>query len=218
MDTAVLAEQDLALDPYDDEHAAIRRRRRWRIAATWGALFLAWFLFFRPTFLGGPLGVVLVHGTSMQPTYAGGDLIITYKKASYAAGDIVAFSVPETDRGLVIHRVTGAFDDHVITQGDNLPTADHWKTPYERVEGRAFLRLPGVGLALLWLAKPFVLAGLAGFCAGLFLWLRVDEMDDGDPASEVSLVRWLVEPSIQQLAVLQSGVLVVAVLALIRKA
>lgn len=138
-----------------------------------------WFVVLRPTTLGGPLGLVFVHGTSMQPTYVGGDIVVTLQVDEYEVGDIIAFSVPEARSGLVIHRVLTSEDGVVTTIGDNLPSPDHWLTPNERIQGKAVLRIPEGGRLMVFMAQPFVLALSVSMAVvlGVHGWLgRKDEV------------------------------------------
>ena len=66
---------------------------RLRVMLAVGAVLL-W-----PAPLGGVVGLTVVSGHSMEPTYHSGDLVITARQPSYAAGDIVSYVVPAGEFG-----------------------------------------------------------------------------------------------------------------------
>lgn len=69
-----------------------------------------WWAWLRPSPLGGPLTLVTVSGTSMQPTFDSGDLAVVYERDRYEMGDVVAYRVRRPDGhpgGVVIHRIIG---------------------------------------------------------------------------------------------------------------
>src|SRR3972149_4373118 len=103
------------------------------------AVFGAWFFAFRPGFLGGPAGYVIVAGKSMEPALYTGDLVITRKQPEYRPGDTVAFRV---EGGIVIHRIVG---------------------------GRRWRHLPGKGRWLATARQPQNFAVLVGGMAGFSL-------------------------------------------------
>jgi signal peptidase I len=140
-------------------------------------LFLAWLLFLRPAFLGGPISFVRVSGVSMEPSLRQGDLAVVRKQGGYSPGDVIAFRVPDGepgDGGIVIHRiVAGRAEDGFIMQGDNNKGADRWRPTEEDVVGKMWFSVPGAGRFLATLQSPMLLAGLASGLA-VFLVLSGD--------------------------------------------
>lgn len=132
----------------------------WRIISTIlvALLALVWFIFFRPTTLGGPATYVIVTGDSMEPTLHDGDLVVTRKRASYQPGDVVTFHVAD---GNVIHRIVDTTPDGFVTQGDNKASVDPWTPDADQVLGRQWLYLPRAGLPLQVLQQPMMLAIIA---------------------------------------------------------
>jgi signal peptidase len=160
--------------------------RRQTIAWLVGVLLVisAWAFTLRPASLGGPAGYVMVRGVSMLPTYIGGDLIVTHKHPNYAKGDIIAYKVPKGDFGagiVVIHRVIGGDATHgFITQGDNNGFPDDWRPTPKDIVGKAWVRLPKLGIVLAFLHAPLPLASLAVAIVIVFVLFPDDKKDEAD--------------------------------------
>jgi signal peptidase I len=128
-------------------------------------LVLVWFFLLRPVSLGGPSTLIVIRGSSMVPTYANGDLVLTRADAPYGPGDIVAYRVPADEIGaghVVIHRITGGdADAGFVLQGDGNDAPDPWHPGAADVLGKAWISVPLVGSVLSWAAQPLVAASLA---------------------------------------------------------
>jgi signal peptidase I len=123
------------------------------------ALAATWWFTLAPRAIGGPATIVVVYGTSMEPVFDSGDVVITHRQGRYDIGDVVAF---RADGGTVIHRIIdGDPDRGWRTQGDNRATPDGWNVLSADILGKQFLRIPN-GLALLTKAGPW-LAGIFAF-------------------------------------------------------
>ena len=126
--------------------------------------------------LGTTSPVVVVTGTSMEPTLEPGDLLIV--KAvdirELEIGDIIVFYKPGT-RELIVHRVfkmKEAPDGTIIimTKGDNVPEPDRWVISQEELVGKVIYRMPGVGKIVLFLRRNAPLSiFLIALLYGLFL-------------------------------------------------
>jgi signal peptidase len=128
-----------------------------------GALAV-WSVTLRPESLGGPSNYVIVHGDSMLPTYQPGDLLLVMRQPAYAAGQAVAYRVPENEIGagrLVVHRITGGDANGFELIGDNNPAPDPWHPSASDVAGRVELRIPGVGSAIAALLQPAMAGAVA---------------------------------------------------------
>lgn len=129
----------------------------------------AWVLWLRPTSLGGSAGYISLAGTSMEPTFHTGDLVLTRKADSYEIGDVVAYPVPQGQPGagvLIIHRIVGgSATDGYILQGDNRDSVDLWRPKAEDIVGREWVHLPGVARWLSPLRSPVAVAVFAGVLA-----------------------------------------------------
>jgi len=137
------------------------------------AIGAAWLLLFRPTFLGGPAGYIIVAGASMEPTLSNGDLAVARQQEGYKEGDIVAFRVPQGEPGeghIVIHRIVGgAAEEGYIVQGDNKKGPDPWHPTANDIVGRMWFSVPRGGLYVLLLRQPIVLGAVAGLLGMLLV-------------------------------------------------
>jgi signal peptidase len=146
-------------------------------AVVFSLVVVGWVAFLRPVRLGGTASFVMVQGTSMDPTYHTGDLVITHKQSSYGVGDVIAYEVPHGDVGVgltVIHRIIGgSATSGFITQGDNNPTADDWRPKLADVQGSAWFVAPRGGRILAFLHAPIPLAGIAA--SAVVMWVVYQE-------------------------------------------
>lgn len=129
-----------------------------------------WFLFLAPPALGGSTSYVVIHGTSMNPVYATGDLVLVRPRPAYRPGDIAAYPVDMGGRtNVVIHRVIGGLDTgELVLQGDNRDQPDPWHPRPSEVIGSPVVRVPGVGLLAARLAaSPILLGAVCALIAGL---------------------------------------------------
>lgn len=131
-----------------------------------------WFVFLRPTVLGGPASYVWVSGTSMLPTLVSGDFVFLQASDDYKTGEIVAYRVPKGDPGagaLVIHRIAGGnAEDGFVMKGDNKKAPDAWRPKAGDVLGHLSVSIPGVGAYIAAIRNPAVFAPLA---AGITVFL-----------------------------------------------
>jgi len=142
-----------------------RVRRSWTIATSIitgliviGIGILAW-----PATLGGKATWVSVSGTSMEPNYSTGDLVLAWDDEGWQIGDVILYGIQGSDSGLIVHRlVEGNATDGWYAQGDNKPRIDPWLIPNDSIGGREILHVPGAGTALTWVRSPQVLAIICG--------------------------------------------------------
>src|SRR5438105_9036908 len=164
-----------AATPYRLEFAyvapSVRRQRVANLALTLAPLALAagWAVTLRPQGIGGPAAYVMVRGTSMEPKYHSGDLVIVHRQPTYSLGDVIAYRIPQGDLGagmVVIHRIVGgSASKGFVTQGINNPKPDDWHPKPSDVEGKAWLLVARGGQILLFLRSPATLASLAASIA-----------------------------------------------------
>lgn len=168
--------------PTEAQTAPPRRRIRvlkWLRKGVAVLAFLAvvglWAITLRPTFLGGPATYITVSGRSMYPTLRSGDLVILRERASYHAGEIVAYRIPAGEPGSgnrVIHRIVGGSGDAgYVTKGDNRTSEDQWHPHDGDVLGELWIHAPGLGRLFPRLRAPIVVASAAALLA---VWLVFD--------------------------------------------
>jgi signal peptidase I len=133
-----------------------------------------WFSFLAPISLGGPVSLIWVSGTSMEPTLHTGDLSIMYERRSYDPGDLVAFEIPEG--GTVIHRVIRETNDGYQFRGDNRNRDDPWTLDGEAIRGRQLFHIPQAARIMTFLGRPLSLGGLMAVLVFIGLF-RQEEND-----------------------------------------
>ncbi len=173
------AERRTASQREDDKPPLWRRMLSWAFTL----MIVATTIFLWPASLGGSTRLVIVSGTSMEPTYDLGDMVITRDSGTSALGDTVVFEIPEgTAAGsLVIHRIVDVDDEgRFITQGDNRATADIWPLTESDVVGQPLLHVPKGGLFVRFLQQWWVISILVGVLVVFVLWPSADEDEDGD--------------------------------------
>lgn len=128
------------------------------VAATW----LTWL---RPTALGGDVSYVIVDGSSMEPTYDDGDLVLVREETRYDHGDVIAFRAGGRfdDPTRIIHRIVGEDPARgFVTQGDNRDRTDPWFPTDNDIIGRATVHVPMAGDAAAFISRPEFFAALGG--------------------------------------------------------
>jgi signal peptidase I len=126
-------------------------------AGTFGALLSLRFL------LGTEYPLAVVEGTSMNPTYLDGDLLILRGVApeTIAVDTVIVFHSPYEIDKFIVHRVKQIVGTNgqigFITKGDNNWTVDPWTVPAQNIVGIVIYRLPAiapVGRLLLAMQSP----------------------------------------------------------------
>lgn len=128
--------------------------------ATWIMIvFVAAWLFFMPTALGGQVTYAITSGNSMHPLLRSGDLAVLRRAEAVQVGDVVGYQGDRAN-ALIIHRVVGLEGDVLTLKGDN----NHWRDPArpnaDAVVGSLWLRIPEMGKAVRTLSTPWI-AGIA---------------------------------------------------------
>jgi signal peptidase len=170
-------------------HAAprVRDRRAFAINLALWAITIIIVAVLWPARFGGNLGVTVVSGQSMEPTYVTGDLVITWRSSDYAIGDIVVYSPPNSDFGRlrVVHRIIDQYPDGRFTlQGDNNPSPDPWFPTSDDIEGRAVLHIPSAGNILVTLLSPLFLALIAAVLIGFTVYSLIMNWETNDPGPD----------------------------------
>lgn len=172
---------------------ATRRQRIRTFAASLATIgvLAVWLVFLSPTGIGGPVGVIWVSGTSMEPGLKTGDLVITYEQDEYAIGDVVAFRIPQG--GVIIHRIIEITEDGLYRfQGDNRRYEDRWELSADDIIGSRIVELHKAATIAAWLSQPLMLAAMVTIITFLTLSKPEDhrpEEDDRDDTDSVPAKR-----------------------------
>ena len=157
------------------------RRRSSPHVMRWSMIVLmagmAWLLW--PASYGGATTLVVVSGSSMEPTYHTGDVLLM-RETQPEVGDVIAFRVPG-DNGEIVHRVVERrADGTLLTQGDNRDTPDLPLPTDADVVGVSVLLLPQGWWVLAVLTSPLVLGvGAAAIILARSLRLHVAQVAHG---------------------------------------
>ena len=89
---------------------------------------------------------------SMEPNFSVGDLILVKAQDTYELGDVVTFH--DESGATVTHRIMGTVGGQFITKGDANNTEDNELLPPERIIGKLWRVLPGMGFAIEFLRSP----------------------------------------------------------------
>lgn len=140
--------------------------------------YFAW-----PSQWGGGTTYVVVKGTSMQPNFHTGDIVLARKTSDHEVGDILVYAVPQEYNGagkLIMHRLKSITDQgRYVIQGDNRDEPDQFDVGPEDVVGVARIHIPKLGVATQILGQWWFIALLVGLFAFLKLW-----PDDEDETHE----------------------------------
>jgi len=151
-------------------------------------------LLFRPTFLGGDVTYVIATGSSMEPLFHHGDLLVLKRAPSYQVGDIVGYkpSLPaevssEHKLPLIVHRIV-KFDERgwFVTKGDNFDKPDPYAVEEDLIVGKLWFSVPYLGYLFMFVRKPFFLAMASSLL--FFLLVGVPMILRGEEQSRDTLV------------------------------
>ena len=130
-----------------------------------------------PSTLGGRMGLVMVAGNSMEPTYQLGDAVVAWRQP-VEIGDIILYRIPQGSPGegkTVIHRVIGGDGNGWVTKGDNNANPDDWYPSNLDVLGVAQTKVPLGGEVLRIVKSWWFIAAMGGLAVLLFFWPDSDE-------------------------------------------
>jgi signal peptidase len=181
------------LDAAAREVTGQRPAPRWRrfLSLLFTVAVVAGTVYLWPARFGGATRLVIVSGSSMEPGYELGDVVVARSAGTSSVGDVVVFEVPdgEAEGMLVIHRIVGLdADGAFVTQGDNRDTPDQWQLTDDDVVGEPLLHVPKAGLVIAYLRQWWVVAIVLGLLAMFLLWPtndRDDEVEGADASDDV---------------------------------
>src|SRR5205823_5144653 len=102
------------------------------------ALGAAWF-FLAPRALGGSTSYVVTHGTSMEPRFRDGDLVIVRGTSDYRVGDVAAYQSTKLET-LVLHRIVARDGNRYVFKGDHNSWLDPERPTRSQLVGTTALR------------------------------------------------------------------------------
>ena len=146
--------------------------------------------------VAGWQSTVVVSG-SMAPTVQPGDVTLArpVEAASLVPGQVLLVDDPDVPGGLRLHRLVAVTDAGLRLKGDANPTADSSLVAPAAVHGVGALRLPDLGLPVVWAAEGrwTPLAGaalaLAALIALALLHRSPDEPEEPGPVDDRPLRR-----------------------------
>ncbi|MFL6161391.1 MAG: LamG-like jellyroll fold domain-containing protein [Jatrophihabitantaceae bacterium] len=123
-----------------------------------------------PAIAGWHPSVVLTG--SMQPLVRPGDVVVArpVHAEQFRPGQVLLVDDPDRPGRLRLHRLARTTDDgHLVLRGDANPAEDSSPVSPAAVHGVAALRVPGIGLPMLWArqGRYGAVAGLAALLGGL---------------------------------------------------
>lgn len=169
-----------------DAHAGVRR-----YLSFLGSLLLwlvigfnAWFLW--PSSLGGATTFVVVNGSSMEPLYSSGDLVVA-RKGSPAVGDVVVYRPEGLGDAKVVHQIVGGdADTGWDVQGINNDWLDQWHPTNREVAGIVVLRIDASNQLGSLILSPLFWGAFLVVAVGLLLWPEpADDGADGSGSASV---------------------------------
>lgn len=136
-----------------------------------------------PLAFGWTSSVVL--SGSMEPQINPGDIVVRSgaEPATLRPGEVIVFADPSWPGRTLVHRVVSIHRGEFVTKGDANLQDDPAPVPYGSVYGLARLRVPFVGLPVLWwhehqYAKELEVAGAGGL---LFVIVLMAEAYSEEP-------------------------------------
>jgi signal peptidase I len=158
---------------------------------------------------GGAMTYVVTTGSSMEPRFSAGDVVMLREAERYTVGDVAAYRSTELNT-VVLHRITSEQGGRFTFQGDTNGFVDPDSVTEQQILGTPLVHVPKLGLVLGWLVKPVNLLTLV-FALFLLLsdrtkknagpgWQRVVAVSDVSFPPEVTAVDVTTEDDLLRLA------------------
>jgi signal peptidase len=156
-----------------------------RVLALLGTIFIwfavavdAWYLW--PANLGGSTSFVIVSGSSMEPTYLSGDLVIA-RKLEPSIGDVIVYAPEGFGGAQIVHRIIGGNgEDGWIMQGDNNTFIDPFEPKAAEVKGVVMVHYSSLGRLTALLLSPLVWASVLLLAIVMLVWFSGDDCEDDE--------------------------------------
>lgn len=146
----------------------------------------AWFLW--PTTLGGDTSLVIVSGSSMEPTYFDGDLVIA-RDIEPSIGDVLVYAPEALGGAQVVHRIIGGdAESGWELQGDNNDFVDPYLPTADEVKGVVLVHYANLGRLSELILNPLVWACVLVISIALLLWYS-DDCEEEDDESDTDADR-----------------------------
>ena len=135
-------------------------------AAFWVVTMIVVWLVFAPTQAGGLASYIIVIGSSMEPYFHIGDLVIVHREPAYQVGDAVAYRNQEL-QSFVFHRIVAREGGRYSLKGDNNSWIDTYQPSQGEVVGKLWLHIPKGGRFIQKMRSPMTMAMLAGLLGSM---------------------------------------------------
>jgi signal peptidase I len=170
-----------------------------------------------PTQVGGSASYVIVVGSSMEPKFHIGDLIVVHKEPSYQVGDAVVYRNTEM-QGFVFHRIMAEEEGRYVLQGDNNSWVDTYQPTKQEVIGKLWVHIPRGGVTMQRVRSPWMLALIAAVAGAFFAnswfgnktkgnkYMDKKSLQEGFASSQKKLRAWILQlGSVKTRGTLDSG-------------
>ena len=166
----------------------------------------------------GTMPFMAIFGTSMEPEYKPGDLILIEEvsPAHIKVGDVIVYTVPPMVRKaynypvVVAHRVvkivTSGGGVTFRTQGDNAGGEDPFMVRAEDLKGQVSNRIPYLGFPLLFLQSDYGLIFVIIGLSLLALYLYADELSRGRQTVQRGIFAPVIEESQRSSRILEQRI------------
>nr|PZM97164.1 MAG: signal peptidase I [Actinomycetota bacterium] len=141
-----------------------------------------WYIW--PTTLGGQTSFVVVSGSSMEPTYFGGDLVIA-RKMEPSVGDVIVYAPTELGGSQIVHRIIGgSAEDGWVVKGDNNSFIDPFEPTADEVRGVVLVHYADMGRVTALMLNPLFWASFIIAALVIYLWFSGDDCEDDEDDDE----------------------------------
>ncbi len=163
---------------------------------------------FAPAGVGGTSTYASTAGTSMEPNFSTGDLVVLKKGDPLHVGDIGGYRSGLTGQ-IVVHRVIAEAGGRLTFQGDNNWWIDTYQPTQDEVVGKLWIHIGGAGKKLNAVQPMWMLGGLGGILGMTFMGTGPIPTDRKRRAKKPPSTRFAAQP----MQALLLGLVIVTVVA-----